>query len=218
MIRLSLWLPLELIIMCSSGEVAVGGTVKVAQQRFYVCVNVQFTFSTCEIYESACCLLKHCTTFCFSDKKSTFRALNRLYFWWEMKNGTQKAFHCLSVACSVSGRTVETKGDAEIFFPVPLLPVSLLWQASISKNGKYTHTHKSMQAVSCHLLSPNYSRLEPMLLSLILSVRVLWGNSDISVWCLPYVSRAQPGPIKLIFNVCPTLDGPSQGWHMISVW
>lgn len=90
-----------------------------------------------------------------------------------------------------------------------------------------THTHKhrrtSMHAVPCSLLSPNYSRLEPMLLSLILSVRGLWGNSDISVWCLAYVSRALLGPIKLIFNVCPTLDGPSQGWHssrwdMISVW
>lgn len=90
-----------------------------------------------------------------------------------------------------------------------------------------THTHKhrrtSMHAVPCNLLSPNYSRLEPMLLSLILSVRGLWGNSDISVWCLAYVSRALLGPIKLIFNVCPTLDGPSQGWHssrwdMISVW
>lgn len=58
MIRLSLWLPLELIIMRSSGEVAVGGTVKVAQQRFYVCVNVQFTFSTCEMYESVCLTAK----------------------------------------------------------------------------------------------------------------------------------------------------------------
>ena len=51
----------------------------------------------------------------------------------------------------------------------------------------------------------------------------LWGNSDISIWCEPYVSRTLLGPIKLIFNVCPTLDGPSQGWHssrgdMISVW
>lgn len=93
---------------------------------------------------------------------------------------------------------------------------------------KHVHTHTRMHAtlmhaVPCNLLSPNYSRLEPMLLSLILSVRGLWGNSDISVWCLPYVSRALPGPIKLIFNVCPTLDGPSQGWRssrgdMISVW
>lgn len=93
---------------------------------------------------------------------------------------------------------------------------------------KLTHTCKRTiftckHAVPCNLLSPNYSRLEPMLLSLILSVRGLWGNSDISVWCLPYVSRALPGPIKLIFNVRPTLDGPSQGWHssrgdMIGVW
>lgn len=82
---------------------------------------------------------------------------------------------------------------------------------------KHTHavhaSHTFLPTVPSNLLSPNYSRLEPMLLSLILSVRGLWGNSDISVWCLAYVSRALPGPIKLIFNVCPTLDGQSQGWH-----
>lgn len=155
MIRLSLWLPLELIIMCSSGEVAVGGTVKVAQQRFYVCVNVQFTFNTFEIYESTCCLLKHCTM--LFRQEVNFPCLKQAVLLMGDENmmRTQKAFHCLSVACSVSGRTVETKRDAEIFFPVPLLAVSLHWQASISKNGKYTHmhTHKHASSIMPSLIS-----------------------------------------------------------------
>lgn len=77
-------------------------------------------------------------------------------------------------------------------------------------------TSTLMHALPSHLLSPNYSRLEPVLLSLILSVRGLWGGCDISVWCPPYVSGVLPGPIKLIFNVHPSLDGPVQGWH--SCW
>lgn len=55
-------------------------------------------------------------------------------------------------------------------------------------SGRVTdrHTHARAQctntlAVPWNLLSPNYSRLEPMLLSLILSVRGLWGNSDIFI-------------------------------------
>lgn len=149
---------------------------------------------------------------------------------------TKRHFSSFSVDCSLPGRTAKNqKGMLSFSLQSPRLAVSLLRQASISKHDMHTHTHPQtctdvlcvhatlMHTAPCNLLSPNYSRLEPMLLSLILSARGLWGNSDISVWCLAYVSRALPGPIKLIFNVCPTLDGPSQGWHssrgdVIGVW
>lgn len=71
-----------------------------------------------------------------------------------------------------------------------------------------------LHTVPANLLSPNYSRLEPALLSLILSV---WGTQGETVtypsdaWRM--LAAALPGPIKLIFNVRPTLDGQSQGWH-----
>lgn len=152
---------------------------------------------------------------------------------WRKRKGISLPF-LLTVHCR--GELRKPKRDAELFSPVPSLscqfaPTSLHQQAWHA----HTHTHPQtcthvlcvhatlMHTAPCNLLSPNYSRLEPMLLSLILSARGLWGNSDISVWCLAYVSRALPGPIKLIFNVCPTLDGPSQGWHssrgdVIGVW
>lgn len=124
MIRLSLWLPLELIAMCSSGEVAVGGTVEAARQHFYVCVNVQFTFSTCES-DSSCCLLRHCTL--FFRQEVNFPCIKQAVLLMGDEKQNTKGIHSLSVGCSVSGRTVETKRDAEIFFsPVPLLAVSLL--------------------------------------------------------------------------------------------
>lgn len=44
MIRLSLWLPLELIVVCNSDGVAVGGKGGVAQLLFffYVCGDAQY--------------------------------------------------------------------------------------------------------------------------------------------------------------------------------
>lgn len=134
--------------------------------------------------------------------------------------GSEKKKKFLCLFCWLfSGKKNCRNQILRFFLQVPWLAVSLIWQASISESDTYAHPQTrarytySMHAVPCNLLSPNYSRLEPMLLSLILSVQGLWGNSDISVWCLPYVSRALLGPIKLIFNVCPTLDGPSQGWR-----
>lgn len=142
-----------------------------------------------------------------------------------------KAFPCLFCWLFTVGKNCRNQKGCWCFLFSPLAscqsaPTSLHqreWHA-------HTHTHANKcvhtilaHTVPCNLLSPNYNRLEPMLLSLILSARGLWGNSDISVWCLPYVSRALPGPIKSIFNVCPTLNRPSQGWHssrgdMIGVW
>ncbi len=144
---------------------------------------------------------------------------------------SKKTYLCISAGCSLAGRTVKTKRMLRFSLQSPHR-LSVCGDKPPSARMTCTHTPSNtctqatltcMHAVPCNLLSPNYSRLEPMLLSLILSVRGLWGNSDISVWCLPYVSRALPGPINLIFNVCPTLDGPSQGWHssrgdMIGVW
>lgn len=137
----------------------------------------------------------------------------------------QRHFSAPSADCSLPGRSAETKKDAEVLSTVPSLAVNLRLTTSLHQREWHTRAHTPqtrarsshqphfLRTVPGNLLSPNYSRLEPMLLSLILSVRGLWGNSDISVWCLAYVSRALPGPIKLIFNVCPTLDGQSQGWH-----
>ena len=139
---------------------------------------------------------------CFSGRKSTFHELNRLYIWWEMGGGLIGTKNC------------RDQKKMQSFSLHPWLSVYSDKPSSGMMRHTRTHMHITFnRAVPCSLLSPYYSRLEPMLLSLILSVQELWGNSDISVWCLPYVSGALPGPIKLIFNVCPTLDRPSQGWH-----
>lgn len=64
MIRLSLWLPLELIVVCNSDGVAVGGKGGVAQLLFFfMSVVMHSTPCTCEFYDSICRLLRHCTLF-----------------------------------------------------------------------------------------------------------------------------------------------------------
>lgn len=220
MIRRSLWLPLDLIVVCSSRWYD-----GVAQQCFFMFVVTYSTrLSTSEFYDSICSLLRHCTSFfrqevnfsCIKEavllmgdekkeKKKRFSAFFCWLFTGRRNCRNQKRCWGLLSVCS------DKPPSARMTHAHTL--------ANICTHVRMLHFH----AVPRNLLSPNYSRLEPMLLSLILSVQGLWGNSDISVWCLPYVSRALPGPIKLIFNVCPTLDGPSQGWHssrgdMIGVW
>lgn len=109
--------------------------------------------------------------------------------------------------CIVSGRKNCKPSESQRWLSVGFdEPPSARTTCSRPQTQRVSRLH----AAPCHLLSPNYSRLEPVLLSLILSVWGLWRNSDISVWCLPYVSRALPGPIKLIFNVRPTQMGSAK--------
>lgn len=63
---------------------------------------------------------------------------------------TKRLFPAFSVGCSLPGRTVKTKRDAGVFSPVPSLAVSLLQQASISKNDMHTHTQTNMCALCVH--------------------------------------------------------------------
>lgn len=220
MIRLSLWLPLELIVVCNIGGVAVCGAVQRHSSLFYVSADVQ-------VHLQHMCIL------------------------WQSANALCLVFRpevdipCIKAAVLLMGGEKTEQKDISLLFLLAAPMQKDLWKSywgflsspplgcqsslTILHQRKWhvhtpTNTYTNANSTLMHnLLSPNYSRLEPMLLSLILSVWGLLGNSDISVWCLPYVGRTLLGPIKLIFNVCPTLDGPSQGWRssrgdMICVW
>lgn len=195
--------------------------------RSFLCLcwcTVQFTSRTCEIYDGTCCLLRRCTLF-FRQEVNFPCIKQAVLLMGDEKRNTKGISLPFSRLFGVGKNCRHQKGCWAFLSSAS---ASCQWAlTSFRQRERRIHTnargHTRMQTVPCNLLSPNYSRLEPMLLSLILSVRALWGNSDISVWCLPYVTRALPGPIKLIFNVCPTLDGPSQGWHssrgdMIGIW
>lgn len=178
------------------------------------------------IFDSICSLLRYCSSF-FRQEVNFVCIKQVVLLMGDERKKNEKVFLCI-FCWLFSGR--KNCGNQKRFWGFLSSPLAGCQSALTSLHQREWHAHTPTNACahSCMLyhaisLSRNYSRLEPMLLSLILSVRGLWGNGDISVWCLPYVSMALPGPIKLIFNVCPTLDGPSQGWHssrgdMIGVW
>lgn len=76
----------------------------VAQQHFYLfyffCVDVQYTFSTCEFYDSTHSLLRHCAS--FFRQEVNFPCIEQaVLLMGDEKHRTEKALPC----CSVAGGT-----------------------------------------------------------------------------------------------------------------
>lgn len=124
MIRLSLWLPIDLIVVCNSDGNEVGGELRGYGTILY-------------------CVVLHSTPR-VPAKKSTFHAFNLLYFWWEM--GEEKAFLCLFCQLFTARKNRRNqKGCWGFVSSCHSIPTSLYQQAPC------THTHKDMQTILiCH--------------------------------------------------------------------
>lgn len=172
MIRLSLWLPLVLIVVCNSAGAVVGVTVWVAQQLFLYVFMYSSTPSICEFYDSICSLLRHCTLIFRQEVNSPCIKQAVLLF-------RDEAF--LWIFCCLFSGWKNSNQKRWWYFLLSLGWVSVCSDKSLSMRMTYTCvsmcvymytptkmcTHRQMlatlvHAVLCNLLSPNYSRLEPM--------------------------------------------------------
>lgn len=138
MIRLTLWVPLDLSIVCNSGGIAVGGAVKWHSSIFYVCVDVplqhkwilwqhlQPTKTLHLVFQTGSQISMHKTGCTFDGK-------------------TKRLSPAFSVGCSLPGRTVETKRDADVFFSSPFTSCQSA-PTSLHQQERHAHTHTNMCA------------------------------------------------------------------------